>query len=88
MACGVPCVATDVGDSAWVLGGTGIVVPPSEPDALAVACGKLIDAGPEERSRLGVAARKRVLETFTLGVAATRYDDVYRSVLNDKTETA
>lgn len=87
MACGVPCVATDVGDSAWVLGGTGIVVRPGEPDALAAACQKLIDAGPEERRRMGTAARERVLQAFTLRAAAAKYDDVYQSVLNDRTET-
>ena len=39
MACGVPCVVTDVGDSAWVVGSTGKVLPPRNSMALAEAWG-------------------------------------------------
>ena len=37
MACAVPCVATDVGDSAWLVGDCGVVVPAADPAALSAA---------------------------------------------------
>ncbi len=43
MACGVTCVVTDVGDSAWIVGNSDVVVPPKNPEALKNAMNKLIE---------------------------------------------
>ncbi len=51
MACGVPCVVTDVGDSALMVGETGLVVPPQEPGELARAVGEALTWSPAERTR-------------------------------------
>lgn len=77
MACGVPCVATDVGDSALMIGRTGRIVPPGDPAALAAACGELLEMAPVERQALGLAARQRVVERYELGSVARRYDALY-----------
>src|SRR2546423_1331877 len=77
MACGTPCVVTDVGDSRLIVGETGIVVPPGDPAGLAEAWRKLIDAGPEVRRRLGMAARRRVQQHFALSTIVERYQAIY-----------
>jgi len=81
MACEVPCVATDVGDSAEIIGDTGVVVPPRDPVALAGAIQQLLEMGAPERVALGKAARLRVQERFELEGVARRYEQVYRNVL-------
>ena len=80
MACGTPCVVTDVGDSARIVGRTGIVVAPEDPAALAEGWRKLIEAGPEVRRRLGREARQRVEEHFALPVVVERYQSIYAAL--------
>jgi glycosyltransferase involved in cell wall biosynthesis len=81
MACGVPCVVTDVGDSAYLVGDTGLIVPPRNPEALAHAIGQLIDAGSAKRKELGMAARRRIESEFSLPKIARRYEDLYKKCL-------
>jgi glycosyltransferase involved in cell wall biosynthesis len=81
MACGVPCVVTDLGDSAYLVGDTGRVVPPRDPGALARAWEALVDAGPEGRHALGRAARDRVADRFGLPRVVDAYAQLYRSAL-------
>ncbi|HEX8183256.1 MAG TPA: glycosyltransferase [Blastocatellia bacterium] len=82
MACGVPCVATDVGDSSKVIGDTGQIVPPRDPSALADAWKRLIDMGDERRRMLGMLARERIVEKFSLGAIASHYESLYTEVLS------
>jgi len=78
MACGVPCVVTDVGDSRAVLGDTGTVVEPRDPQALAAGWERLLALPPEERARLGERARERVGTHFSLEAIADRYAALYQ----------
>jgi glycosyltransferase involved in cell wall biosynthesis len=77
MACGVPCVVTDVGDSALIVGETGRVVPPKNPEALADAWYKLLATGSDRRAWLGLAARRRIEERFGLSNAVAKYEELY-----------
>jgi glycosyltransferase involved in cell wall biosynthesis len=81
MACGVPCVVTDVGDSKWVVGDTGVVVPPGDVDALAESWRDLMAMGKEGRLRLGSAARQRIADRFALSDVVRRYENLYLDIL-------
>jgi len=81
MACGVPCVVTDVGDSAYLVEDTGVIVPSRNPKALAHAIIQLIDAGSAKRKELGMAARRRIESEFSLPKVARRYEDLYKQCL-------
>ncbi len=81
MACGTPCVVTNVGDSAMIVGNTGKIVPAEDPQALAQAWEELLAAGESARKQLGVAARRRVEQRFDLGAIVERYQELYREVL-------
>jgi hypothetical protein len=77
MACGRPCVATDVGGVSEALGDdAGLIVPPRNPAALADACLRLLR---DERLRktIGTAARARALEHFTVDRAISAFDEMY-----------
>lgn len=60
MACGTPCVVTDVGDSREIVGNAGIVVPPSDPEAMAQGVLKLLAAG----DRGSEDCRDRIVRLF------------------------
>jgi glycosyltransferase involved in cell wall biosynthesis len=80
MSCAVPCVVTDVGDSAAVVGDAGITVPPRDCQALAQAVLRLIDLGGTGRAALGLRARQRAIERFSLDAVVRQYEDLYTQV--------
>ncbi|MFF4589865.1 DUF3492 domain-containing protein [Streptomyces sp. NPDC001388] len=81
MFCGRATVSTDVGAVVEVIGGTGLVVPPRNPRALAEACGALL-RDPERRARLGAAARARALELFTVEQNVQAFHGIYLEIVS------
>jgi glycosyltransferase involved in cell wall biosynthesis len=81
MACGIPCVVTDVGDSAIIVGETGIVVPPKDSTALAKGWAKMIESGEAMRVVMGQEARKRIRINYCLPAIAKLYEDMYKHAL-------
>lgn len=72
-AAGVPSVATDIGDSARVVGDGGRIVPPRDPEAMAAALAGILRLDPAERRQMGAAARRHVTSHFEVGVIARRF---------------
>ncbi|MFF0205391.1 DUF3492 domain-containing protein [Streptomyces sp. NPDC005017] len=80
MLCGRVTVSTDVGAVVEVIGGTGLVVPPRNPRALAEACVALL-RDPERRARLGAAARARALELFSVERCVEAFHGIYLDIV-------
>lgn len=78
MATGLPVVTTRVGGNPEVVedGATGLLVPHSDPAALAAALARLL-ADPAGRLRMGLAGRQRVLARFSLRAMAEGYHRLY-----------
>jgi glycosyltransferase involved in cell wall biosynthesis len=81
MSCGTPCVATDVGDSAHIVGELGRIVPPSDPAALGDACVAMLSMPREARAAMGAAARQSISERFDLANVTRQYERLYEAVL-------
>jgi len=80
MAMGLPCVVTDVGDAAFLVGDTGVVVPKQDPAALAEGVSKIVTMAPGLRTALGQRAQERVRAEFTIDRTRERFNHVYRSI--------
>lgn len=76
MACGIPVVATDIGDTAWVMGETGTLVPAKDPAKLAKACLHLLNLPEAERRALGEKGRQRITEHFSLASVLQHFDEL------------
>ena len=87
MACGVPCVVTDVGDTGQLVGDTGLVVPPRDPVRLSKALEEMATLSLDQRKTLGKRARERIVESFSIAVCWQKYRDMYATLLRAKRVT-
>ena len=86
MACGVPCVVTNVGDSAEIVGDTGRVVPAGDMKGLARELREVLQLPPLERLALGSRARARVAAEYEISHVAMLYQAFYERVLAENNQ--
>ncbi len=84
MAMGLPCVSTDVGDAALLMGNREWLVPARDSNALAEKLSKLLSLQPEVRMLLGEQARHRVIEAFSMNAAAQQFINLYTTLVKCK----
>jgi glycosyltransferase involved in cell wall biosynthesis len=80
----IPCVTTDIGDSAEIVGESGFVVSIRDSAAVARAFEELQSMGVDGRRRLGSIARARVLKNFALREICQRFNDLHEFQQVDK----
>lgn len=84
MSCGLRCVVTDVGDAAWMVGGSGEVVPTGDASALAAALARVLRATPVAAEAGSARARERAQELFSVDRMAERYRVIYRAAIEGR----
>lgn len=84
MACGVPCVVTDVGDSAEIVGNTGRVVPAGDMEGLGCGLLELLGLRVEQKAALGEQARARIAGHYEIGHVARLYQEFYERLAGSR----
>ena len=81
MACQVPVIANDVGDAAMVIGGTGRLAPQEDPAAMAGAIKEVLTLPDSEKRQLGLAARQRIQDLYSIEAVVTLYEEFYTGLI-------
>lgn len=81
MACGVPVVATDVGDCGWLVGDRDLVTTPRDPLGQAMALRRIFELQQDDRRQLGLRGRDRVLGNFSLRAYTEGHMSIYEAAM-------
>ena len=81
-SCGVPVVVSRIGGLPEVVleRRTGLLVPPRDADALAMAMLEILD-DPQSRRRMGESGRQHVIDSFSIAACTDVMEHAYQSVL-------
>lgn len=80
MACGVPCVATDVGVNAEIIGNAGVLVDPNA-ESIGLGILKLLNLDASEFATIMAAARQRAVAEFGLNSTANALGSIYEECI-------
>ena len=81
MACGVPCVVTDVGDARAIVGDLGVVVPPGDASALAGGLHDMRQRLGADRMELTTALRRSIVECYGVEACVAATEQALRALL-------
>ena len=81
MACGVSCVVTDVGDSAIIVGETGVIVPPKDPQALADGWRSMLKRLEDKSYSINKMARARIVSHYNSKILIQKTSRMFLSLL-------
>lgn len=82
MACGIPCVVTDVGDSARVLNCSQLTAPSGNPATLAGRIATLLDMPDDQRARLAAEGRHRIMSEYSIAHLVDATENAILRTLN------
>ena len=82
MAAGVPCVSTDVGDAARIIGDTGVVVPIKSPHALAKSIAQLADEPEQLFQKRKAAARRKIVDEYSQEAIVENYQGFHQKMID------
>jgi glycosyltransferase involved in cell wall biosynthesis len=84
MACGVPAIVTDIGDCAWVVGDADLVARPNDTASIATALHRLLALPFDARKAIGLRARARIHEHFSMREYVRRHAELYAHALEER----
>jgi glycosyltransferase involved in cell wall biosynthesis len=79
----VPCVVTNVGDAARIVGSRGLVVPSGNPNAFAEAVKSVESNGVEWRKAAGEAARQHIVDHYSIEIISKNYEQLYENICEE-----
>lgn len=85
MASGTPCIASDVGEAATIIGNTGFIVPPGDHLAISQCLKRVAGYDADSYSKLRLAAKTRAKINFSAIKMVENYERTYSSLLSSQT---